>query len=301
MPTNNQAHQDYSTLVKMASSAAIATVLVMLLAKIYAWFMTNSGALLASTADSALDLFASLSSFMIVRYALQPADHNHKFGHGKAENLAGIAQSAFVMGSAFLLVLHGSHLLVAPQPIQHSEIGIAITLITIVLTLGLVAFQRYVINKTQSVAISADSLHYKSDILMNIGVIIALLLSQTQWQFADGLFTIAVGIYLGVGAAKIIYVSIQQLMDTELSTSEIKEIEFMISAHDEVLGFHDIRTRQSGATRFIQFHLELDDSLSLFEAHRIGEEIELEITRAFAPCEVFVHHDPKSVVKSRLD
>jgi len=252
--------------------------------------------MLASATDSMLDLFASLMNVVILHYALAPADDEHKFGHGKAESLAGLVQAAFVSGSALLLVFHGIDRILNPQAVVKTEIGISVTVIAIVMTLLLVLLQRFVIAKTRSVAISADALHYQSDLLLNLGVLAALILSSGYSKHADGIFTCAVGVFLLSGALKIIYLSVHNLMDHELSDEELAEITAIVVAHDSSLGVHDLRTRQSGPQRFIQFHLELDDRLSLLEAHSIGETIEKEIEAKFSPCEVFIHHDPTSVV-----
>ena len=148
--------------------------------------------------------------------------------------------------------------------------------------------------------ISADALHYKSDLLLNLGVLVAIFLSQGIWLTADGLFTIGVGCYLMWGAGQIIWGSIHHLMDHELADEELEQIKAIVLNHQGALGMHELRTRQAGPKRFIQFHLELDDNLSLLQAHSIGEAIENKIKDALSPCEVFIHHDPTSVVKSEL-
>ena len=291
---------DYSFWVRVAAFAATATALLLVVLKLYAWMATDASSMLASATDSMLDLFASLMNVVIIHYALAPADDNHKFGHGKAESLAGLVQAAFVTGSALLLVFHGIDRTLNPQVVVKTEIGIVITIIAIVMTLLLVLLQRFVIKKTRSVAISADALHYQSDLLLNLGVLAALILSSRYSEYADGLFTCAVGLFLLMGAIKIIYLSVHHLMDHELSDEELAKITAIVVAHESTLGVHELRTRQSGPQRFIQFHLELNDSLSLLEAHSIGEAIEKEIKTKFSPCEVFIHHDPTSVVQQEL-
>ena len=291
---------NYAYWVRFAAVASTSVALLLVIIKLYAWLVTDSSAMLASTTDSMLDLFASLMNVIILKFALAPADEEHKFGHGKAESLAGLIQAAFVLGSASLLLFHGVDRIIKPQPIVQSEVGIWVTILAIVLTLALVIFQRYVIKKTGSVVISADALHYQSDLLLNLGVLAAIVLSQGYWLQADGAFTILVGLFLIFGAGKIIWVSVHHLMDHELSAQELLQITEIILKHDQALGLHELRTRQAGQHRFIQFHLELDDSLSLLEAHSIGECIEEQITEALAPCEVFIHHDPTSVVKTEL-
>ena len=297
MEEKEQQINNYAFWVRAAAFASSGTALILVVLKFYAWLYTDSSAMLASTTDSILDLFASLMSIVILKFALAPADEEHRFGHGKAESLAGLVQAAFVLGSALLLLFHGVERFITPQAIMHGEVGIWITIIAVILTLGLVFFQRYVIKKTGSVVISADALHYQSDLLLNIGVLAAIVLSQGIWLQADGVFTIGVSIFLMVGAGKIIWVSVYHLMDHELSAEEVEQIKTIILAHDKTLGLHELRTRSSGQQKFIQFHLELDDRLSLLEAHSAGEAIEDAIIQVFSPCEVFIHHDPTSVVQ----
>lgn len=299
--TSSEAHtKDYAFWVKLAAISSSTVALLLVIIKVYAWLVSDSSAMLASTTDSILDLFASVMNIVILRFALAPADKEHRFGHGKAESLAGLVQAAFVLGSALLLIFNGVERVINPQAIVQSEVAIGVTIIAIILTLGLVVFQRFVIKRTGSIVISADALHYKSDLLLNLGVLVAIILSQGIWLHADGVFTIAVALYLLFGAGQIIYQSVYQLMDHELSDDEVAKITEIILAHEFALGVHELRTRQSGAQRFIQFHLVLEDSLSLLEAHSIGDEIEQEICQALSPCEVFIHHDPSSVVSQEL-
>ena len=292
--------KSYEALVRMAAFAATGTALLLVIMKLYAWFVTDASAMLASSTDSMLDLFASIMNVIILRYALAPADDEHKFGHGKAESLAGLVQAAFVLGSAILLLINGVDRVITPKDIVHSEVGIWVTVIAIILTLLLVILQKYVIKQTDSVAISADALHYQSDLFLNLGVLAALFLSQGYWLQADGVFTIGVGLFLMIGAGKIIWLSVYHLMDSELTEAELNTIKSIILSHDKARGLHELITRRSGPQRFIQFHLELDDQMSLLEAHSIGEAIEFEIADALAPCEVFIHHDPTSVVNAEL-
>jgi ferrous-iron efflux pump FieF len=299
---SSTASNEYTFWVKFAAVAATSIALILVCLKLYAWFVTDASAMLASATDSILDLFASLMNVIILRYALAPADDEHKFGHGKAESLAGLVQSAFVMGSAILLLFSGIERIINPQVVVRTEVGIWVSVIAIILTLALVGIQKFVIAKTRSVAISADALHYQSDLLLNFGVLLALVLSQGYWLQADGVFTVGVGIFLLLGASKIIWLSVHHLMDHELNEQELSTIKSIVLNHESTRGLHELRTRQAGQDRFIQFHLELDDNLSLLEAHAIGERIEAEIIQALAPCEVFIHHDPTSVVsKEQID
>ncbi len=298
--SSHYSSDDYAYWVRLAAISSSSVALLLIVIKLYAWLVSDSSAMLASTTDSILDLFASVMNIIILRFALAPADKEHKFGHGKAESLAGLVQAAFVLGSATLLIFNGVERTLNPRVIVQSNVAIGVTIIAIALTLALVFFQRFVIKRTNSVVISADALHYQSDLLMNFGVLLAIVLSQGIWLQADGVFTVAVALYLLIGAGKIIYQSVYQLMDHEISDNERAEIKSIVLSHQHALGLHELRTRQSGAQRFIQFHLELDDSLSLLEAHSIGDEIETKICQVLAPCEVFIHHDPSSVVQSEL-
>ncbi|WNC68431.1 cation diffusion facilitator family transporter [Thalassotalea nanhaiensis] len=293
-------NKDYESLVKLASKAAVAVAFILVTTKIYAWWISNSAAMLASATDSLLDVFASLTSFIILRFSLAPADEEHKFGHGKAENLAALMQSSFVLGSAILLMFHGADRVFNPTPIEHSNVAIGVSILAIVLTLALVILQKYVISRTKSVAIAADSLHYQSDLFLNLGVIVALLLSQFNMVYADGIFTILVGIFLIVGAVQIIYHSVHDLMDKELDESDLRIIKDIINANTDALGFHELRTRQAGKMKFIQFHLELPDQLVLVEAHKIAEQIEQALLAQFEHTEVLIHQDPHSVVPREL-
>ncbi|MBU2870140.1 cation diffusion facilitator family transporter [Colwellia sp. E2M01] len=287
---------EYAYWVKIAAILSTTTAFILVALKLYAWFVTDSSAILASTTDSMLDLFSSIMGIVILRFALAPADKKHTFGHGKAESLAGLVQASFVLGSAILLIFNGVSRVLNPQVIVHSSVAIWVTIISLVLTLMLVAFQRYVIKRTGSIIISGDALHYQSDLLLNIGVLVAIVLSQGFWLQADGVFTILVALYLVFGAGQIIVQSVSQLMDSQLSDNELMLIKDIIKAHKKAIGIHELRTRQSGAVKFIQFNLELENDLSLLEAHSIGDEIESSISNVLAPCEVFIHHEPSSEV-----
>jgi len=299
--SQNSDTSKYAIYVRFAAIAATSTALILVALKIYAWFVTGASAMLASATDSMLDLFASLANVFILRLALAPADEDHKFGHGKAESIAGLVQSAFVLGSALLLLFHGVERLQNPKVIEQSEVGIWVSIIAVVLTLGLVVIQKWVINKTSSVAISADSLHYQSDLILNLGVLVAIILSQGIWVYADGLFTIGVGIFLIVGASKIVWLSIDHLMDKELEEEKLELIRQTVLSHPKALGIHELRTRQAGQHTFIQFHLVLDDLLSLYDAHAIADDVEASLQELFSDCEIFIHQDPKSVVPRELE
>ncbi|AHX63378.1 cation efflux pump FieF [Aeromonas media] len=289
-------HQHYSRWVTLASTAAVVTATLLILGKLIAWLMTDSSSLLASLTDSFMDVSASIINLLAIRYALVPADEEHRFGHGKAESLAGLIQSAFISGSALLLMMHGISSMLNQVPVVRLEAGIWVSAGSILLTLLLVSFQSLVIRKTNSVAIKADMLHYRSDLLLNAGVLLALVLAGQGWHWADGLFAILIGLFLVWGAAHIGYESVQALLDRQLPEEEQARIMALCCAVEGVHGVHDLRTRQSGPTRFVQLHLELDDQLPLVQAHQIADEAELAVRQSFERMEVIIHMDPISVL-----
>ena len=289
-------HQHYSRWVTLASTAAVVTATLLILGKLIAWLMTDSSSLLASLTDSFMDVSASIINLLAIRYALAPADEEHRFGHGKAESLAGLIQSAFISGSALLLMMHGISSMLNQVPVVRLEAGIWVSAGSILLTLLLVSFQSLVIRKTNSVAIKADMLHYRSDLLLNAGVLLALVLAGQGWYWADGLFAILIGLFLVWGAVRIGYESVQTLLDRQLPEEEQARIMALCCAVEGVHGVHDLRTRQSGPTRFVQLHLELDDQLPLVKAHQIADEAELAVRQSFERMEVIIHMDPISVL-----
>ena len=283
-------------LLRIASYASVVTALVLIVAKLVAWLMTGSMSILASLVDSLMDSIASLINLLAIRYSLQPADAEHRFGHGKAEPLAGLAQAAFICGSAGFLIVHAFDRLRHPYTLQAVEVGVAVMVFAIVVTLALLLFQRYVIAQTGSTAIRADALHYASDLLSNLAIIVALLMAPLGWPWVDPLFAIGVACYIGFHAARVGYDAVQQLLDRELPQAMQRQILDIAGAPAEVRGVHDLRTRQSGQVIFIQLHLELDDDLPLSQAHAIGERVEAGICQALPTAQVIVHQDPVSQV-----
>ena len=283
---------DRAGLLKLASVASVVTAVFLIIAKLAAWSVTGSVSLLASLVDSVMDSIASLINLFAIRYSLQPADEQHRFGHGKAEPLAGLAQAAFIAGSAVFLVFHAIDRLRFTQSLDQIGIGLWVMVLAIVMTVGLLAIQRYVIRKTDSTAIRADSLHYMTDLLTNMCVLLALYLSTLGWTWADPVFAIAVAIYIFYSAWQIGHEAFQQLMDRELPDDILQQIQATAMSHPEVKGTHETRTRQSGHTRFVQLHLELDPELPLKTAHAIADQVEAEILSFLPGAEVLIHQDP---------
>lgn len=280
-------------LMRRATYCAVTVACILILLKVWAYLATGSVAILSTLVDSLLDLGASVINLIAVRHALTPADHDHRFGHGKAESLAGLFQSAFIVGSAIFLGLQAVERIANPAPITAGAIGIGVMVISITLTVSLVLYQRYVIRKTHSTAISADALHYAGDILVNASVIVALILyAKFQFAYIDGLFAVVIAIYICFNAWSIIKQSFSDLMDEELPDSERQRIKDIAMAQGGVLGIHDLRTRTSGQQLFIQMHLDLDPTMKLITAHAISEAVEKAILVAFPNAEALIHQDP---------
>ena len=285
-----------TNLIRYASYASVFVASVLIILKLGAYLTTHSVALLASFIDSLLDVAASIINLVAIRHALVPADEDHRFGHGKAEPLAGLAQSAFIAGSALFLVVEAGDRLFNPKSIEHGSIGIIVMVVSLVLTIALVSFQHHVINKTGSIAIKADNLHYISDILVNLGIIIALVLSlYFEWYIADPLIALGVAAYVLYSAWEIVKVSLDQLMDRELPDEAREIIKQLALKHPEVRNLHELRTRTSGQITFIQMHLEMDPVLSLEKAHQISDEVEAEIKKVFPNSEIIIHEDPEGI------
>ncbi|HAD4107359.1 TPA_asm: CDF family cation-efflux pump FieF [Salmonella enterica subsp. enterica serovar Typhi str. CT18] len=287
-------NQTYGRLVSRAAIAATAMASALLLIKIFAWWYTGSVSILAALVDSLVDIAASLTNLLVVRYSLQPADDEHTFGHGKAESLAALAQSMFISGSA--LFLTSIQNLIKPTPMNDPGVGIGVTVIALICTIILVTFQRWVVRKTQSQAVRADMLHYQSDVMMNGAILIALGLSWYGWHRADALFALGIGIYILYSALRMGYEAVQSLLDRALPDAERQEIIDIVTSWPGVSGAHDLRTRQSGPTRFVQIHLEMEDNLPLVQAHFVADQVEQAILRRFPGSDVIIHQDPCSVV-----
>jgi ferrous-iron efflux pump FieF len=283
-------------LMKSATYASVGVASTLIIAKTGAWIVTDSVAVLSTLIDSLLDAAASIITLFAVRHALVPADTEHRFGHGKAEALAALGQAAFITGSACLLVFEAARRFFEPQTVTREYVGIAVMVFSIVLTLALVQYQRYVVRKTGSVAIGADSLHYVGDLLVNAAVIAALAATAwLGWQWIDPALAMLVAGYILISAWRIARSSLDMLMDRELPDDERARISAIALAHPEVRSLHDLRSRRSGTDTFIQLHIELDAALTLIAAHEISDAVEAEIRAAFPNAEVIIHQDPEGL------
>jgi ferrous-iron efflux pump FieF len=285
-------------LMRLATYASVGVAATLITVKLGALYATGAAVILATLVDSVLDGAASLLNLLAVRHSLQPADSEHRFGHGKAEALAGLGQAAFIGGSAVFLGFESVQRILDPQPVAQSTIGIAVTLFALVLTIALVGFQRYVVRASGSVAVGADALHYASDVMLNLGVIAGLVLAgRFGLIFADPLIALAIAGWIGYSAVQIFRTSYDQIMDRELPDEDRNKVHEIALAHKEVIAIHDVRSRLAGTTPFIQLHLEMQPDMTLHAAHKIADEVEARVKAAFPGAEVIIHQDPAGFEK----
>lgn len=293
---------DPKRLNDLAAVASVVVAVTLIGAKLAIWIVTGSVAILGSLVDSGIDALASAITFVSVRQAAQPPDRAHRYGHGKAEAIGAFVQAGFVLGSAFFLASEAVRRLHSPQPLAQSGLGIAVLLVAIGLTALLLVFQRYVVRRTGSIAIRADSLHYRSDLLMNIAVIAALVLTEaTGWARVDALVGLGIVVVLLLSASRVARHALDMLMDRELPAAQRARIRALALEHPKAHDVHDLRTRRAGPDLFIELHLELDGHLSLEQAHAITHEVEGRIRAAFPTADITVHQEPAGLEDERLD
>ena len=288
-------------LMRLATYAAVGLAMLLALVKAVAWQATGSVAVLSSLVDSLMDAAASIINLLAIRQALEPADADHRFGHGKAEPLAALGQAAFIAGSGVLVVLQAVGNLLNPHPIENATVGLVIMGFSMVATFALIRFQAYVVRRSGSVAIRADRLHYAGDLLMNGSVLASLAL--TGWlglTWIDSVCGIAIAGYMLYGSVTIALSALDMLMDRELPDEVRRRIQEIARSHPEVLAVHDLRTRSSGPKIFIQLHMVLDAGLSLSRAHVIADEVEAKLLEAFPGAEILTHQDPTDAIEPEI-
>lgn len=283
----------HAQLTTLATRAAVIVAAILVVGKFIAWWMSNSLSLKASLLDSLLDVGASLLNMIAVKHALRPADEEHRFGHGKFEALASLGQSAFIAASALWLVVEAIHRIFDAEPVTAGAFGNAVMVVSMIMTAGLVLFQRYVYEKTHSLAIKADSLHYQTDFLTSIGVLISLNVSAyLKAPVLDVMIGGGIAFYIAYTSWEIFKKSFDILTDRQLDDDMLEQIKSVCRSHPKVLGVHDLRTRSAGHHHFIQMHLDLDAKLSLLEAHHIAQEVTHKIRELIPRAEVIIHQDP---------
>jgi ferrous-iron efflux pump FieF len=284
-----------SRLMLLTGVASVFTAVVLISVKLVAWYMSGSVAILASLVDSLMDAAASLVNLLAIRYSLMPADDEHRFGHGKAEALAGLAQATLITLSALYLLNEAIDRLLNPVALEASGVAISVMLFSIFATVLLLRLQHYTVRRTGSTAVEADSLHYLSDVAMNIGILLALVGASFGLLWLDGVAGLLIAAYVLRAAWQVGNQSVQLLLDREMSAEVRQVIASIVAEHPMALGFHQLRTRQSGRTCFIQMHVDMDENLTLREAHALVDSIEERIQEHFPEADVLIHQDPVKV------
>lgn len=276
-----------------AGIASVCTVMFLILIKAFAYWESDSASVLASLIDSLVDAGVSLVTLLGIQYSLKPADEDHRYGHGKIEGVIALFQAAFITGAGVLLFFESLRRFANPTEIENSLIVYVVMGISIVLSLVLVAIQKYTLKMAPSIAVQADKTHYSMDIVINMGVIVTMFaMTQGAPAWLDPAYAIMVAFYISFAVRDIAGQGLDMLLDRELPDETRNIIIEKITAHDKSMGFHDLRTRKSGMTIMISFDLEVDASLSLADAHNIARDIEINLLSAFPNAEVLIHVDP---------
>jgi ferrous-iron efflux pump FieF len=286
--------EERARLTARAAFASSAMAVILIAAKTYAALQTSSMAMLGSLADSALDLVASLIVLLAVRIAAQPADYEHRFGHGKAEALAALVQVILISFSAMFIAFRSVQRLINGAHTASAELGIGVSALAMALTIALISYQRHVIRRTGSLAIGTDRLHYSSDLMLNGSVIAALALDQLAGLTgADAVFGLVIAAWLLWGAWSSSSHALNQLMDREWP-DDLRE-RFLAAAgeYPELAGLHDLRTRTSGTHNFAQFHVWVPAEWTVQEAHDRLDAVEEDLQRRFPNTEILIHVDPE--------
>jgi ferrous-iron efflux pump FieF len=292
--TTTQTHNDLN---RKAALASIAVAILLVGMKVWAVISTGSTAMLGSLADTALDLIASLATLLGVWVAAQPDDQNHRFGHGKAEALAAMFQVVLISISAIGLAFRAIGQFFGGAQVAEAQSGVIVSTIALAATFALLAYQRYVIRKTASLAISTDNVHYKSDLFLNVAVIAALLLdTYAGIAGADAVFAFGIAIWLAWGAWGASQAAIEQLMDHEWPLEKRERFLAVVAQHSELKGLHDLRTRTSGNRDFVQFHVWVDGRMTVTQAHEVMDDIEDKLMAEFPGVEILIHPDPEGLV-----
>ena len=289
-------------LKKQAAAASVALAVFLTLLKTAGVFYTGSLAVLSSMIDSLADLFASSVTYVAVRVSSQPADKTHRYGHGKAEALSALLQAAFISGSGLFVLYDGICRLITPTSLTQTSFGITIMFISLLLTFGLILFQRHVAAQTNSQAIRADAAHYTVDIVTNASIILTLLI-VTFFEIGcfDTFTAVAIALYLIANAYKLANDALALLMDKELSSEIREQLQKLILSCGHVEGVHDLRTRDLGGQYMFELHLELDGNLPLFKAHEYADNVEEKIREVFPGAQIIIHQDPAGLYEQRLD
>ena len=294
----NQKNTD--PLVRSASIASLLVASTLIVLKYYGWVATNSISLLGSLADSLIDFLASVFVFIAISYSLLPADAKHRFGYDKSEGLAAFIQSLLIGISGIYVCFEAITRLLNPSQINQPNIAIWIILVSIALTMTLIVYQKYVVKKSQSMAIESDQYHYLTDTFINLSVLFSIVITGwTRFTFIDAVVGLLISGVVLYTAFILLKKSFKILLDQEIQSSHRDQIRKIALQHPQVLGFHDLRTRDTGRKYIIQFHLELDPKMSLLESHRITDEVTDNILDVYPNSELIIHTDPLGIDEAR--
>jgi len=294
----NQKNTD--SLVRSASIASLLVASTLIVLKSYGWITTTSVSLLGSLADSLIDFLASVFVFVAISYSMLPADAKHRFGYDKSEGLAAFVQSLFIGISGIYVCFEATKRLLNPSQISQPSIAIWIILVSIVLTLALVMYQKYVVKKTKSIAIESDQYHYLTDTFINFSVLFSIeITGWTRFVFIDALVGLLISGVVLYTSVTLLKKSFKILLDQEIQSEDRDRIREIALDHPKVLGFHDLRTRDTGRKYIIQFHLELDPNMSLLESHEITDEVTDNVLKLYPDSELIIHTDPLGIDEER--
>lgn len=289
-------------LKKLAAAGSISLAVVLTVIKTLGVLFTGSLSVLSSMIDSLADLFASSITFVAVRYSSKPASSKHRYGYGKAESLSALIQSAFVAGSGIFVMYDGISRFLSPRPMIQPGLGIIIMVISLILTIILISFQKYVASRTHSPAINADSQHYAVDVISNTSIIITLFVVKIfEIHWFDTLTAFLISAYLLYNAYKLANEAVAVLLDKELDDEIRENIQKIVLSSEHAQGIHDLRTRDLGGIYMFEFHLELDGTLPLNIAHDYCDEVEANIHRHYPDAQIIIHQDPAGLPENRLD
>jgi len=287
-------------LVRSASIASLLVASTLIVLKYYGWVTTNSVSLLGSLADSLIDFLASVFVFVAISYSILPADAKHRFGYGKSEGLAAFVQSLLIGISGIYVCFEAIKRLLNPSQINQPSTAIWIILVSIVLTLALVMYQKYVVKKSKSIAIESDRYHYLTDTYINLSVLFSIAITGwTRFVFIDALVGLLISGVILYTSVTLLKKSFKILLDQEIQSDDRDRIREIALDHPKVLGFHDLRTRDTGRKYIIQFHLELDPNMSLLESHEITDEVTDNVLKLYPDSELIIHTDPLGIDEER--
>ena len=295
-----QSQKNIKFLVKSASIASLLVASTLIVLKYYGWVTTSSVSLLGSLADSLIDFLASAFVFIAITYSFLPADEKHRFGYGKSEGLVAFIQSLLIGFSGIYVFIEAIKRLIYPSQINKPIVAIWVIIASIVLTVSLVMYQKYVVEKSKSMAIESDQYHYLTDTFINLSVLFSVVISGwTRFIFIDAVVGLLISGVVLYNAFILLKKSFKILLDQEIQSSDRDEIKKIALEHPKVLGFHDLRTRDTGRNYIIQFHLELDPKMSLLESHTITDEVTDNVLEKYPDSDIIIHTDPLGIEELR--